>query len=240
MKIPVVGITVPGPGDVAAVASSLSQALQEAGQLVPRMVELVARSEAVIAGLEALLQRIDVTVTRVNAVVEASAATVDRVNAAVDESLATVARVNSVVDDTAETVRRAAEVVERSDGEVTRVEAVRGGADRAVAAASDLIDRTNGLLGAYEPALHDFVPVVRRLDETLRVEQVDAAAGLITRLPELLDDVEELLPILHTFEGVAPDVQQIRAALEELRHLASGVPGVEMLRRRAEEDQDTS
>lgn len=89
------------------------------------------------------------------------------------------------------------------------------------------------LVNGYEPALRALQPSADRVVEVLDRHRAGRLAGTIPRLPGLIDFFDDLMPT-STACSVAPDIQHIVGALEELGQVLSGVPGVDRLRKRAE------
>ena len=81
-------------------------------------------------------------------------------------------------------------------------------------------------------------PGVQRFAEILDTHDAERLAETVSRLPGLIEDVNELLPSLHSLESIAPDLREILRAINELGHVLSGVPGIERLRQRAEDQSE--
>jgi hypothetical protein len=93
------------------------------------------------------------------------------------------------------------------------------------------------LLGRAEAPLDRLLPLLDRLGRTLGPAEVDALAVLAARRPGLLDAVDrEVLPVLRTFENVAPDLHGVLEMVTDLHRLAAGLPGVRRLRKRGDDD----
>ena len=79
-----------------------------------------------------------------------------------------------------------------------------------------------------------------RLTEELDPAAVDAVVLLLHRLPALLQGVDEdVLPLVHQLEQVAPDVHDLLDIVGQLHSVVTAVPGAKRLLRRAE-DHDGS
>lgn len=232
MRIPGTGMDVPHP-------SAARDAFATVLHLLPRVVRLVGRAEVIADSIQDLVVSIAATAAGVN---DASTATVDRIGSvtegaatvvglardAVGEALAAIARSNAVIEQSAESVERA------DDVSVHAAAVVAAAADSVESARANL-DLVAELINAYEPLLRGGQPAAARLAELLDRYDAERLAEAVPRLPRLIDSVEELMPTLHSLKSVAPDLRDIVEGLEELGHVVSGVPGVDRLRKRAEE-----
>ncbi len=98
--------------------------------------------------------------------------------------------------------------------------------------AGSLLDRTT------EP-VEQLMPLLKRFAATLSPEEVEAAVQLIDRLPGLLDTVDrDVLPLTQQLNAVGPDLHALLELVEDLHRLVSNLPGVNRLRRRAQEDEE--
>ena len=78
--------------------------------------------------------------------------------------------------------------------------------------------------------------MLQRLADTVHEPQVDAAAALASRLPHLLDAVDQvLLPLAGGLRDVGPELHELLGLVEDLHRTAEGLPGVKLLRRRGSE-----
>ena len=106
-----------------------------------------------------------------------------------------------------------------------------------VGRADGLLAQTEPLVGAYAEPLQHLAPSVRRLAETLEPHEVEALVTLIDRLPTLVTHLDEdVLPVLATMEGVAPDVHALLDTVQDLREVVKGFPGSKLFRRRGREE----
>lgn len=180
-----------------------------AAEAVETAIGLVPRAAAALTRVEALLDRVD--------------AVVDRAEQAVE-------RANAVVTS-------AAESADGARTSLATVEIVARDAGRAVDGAAGVLDRVDASLSAWEPTLRRLAPSAKRFAESIDPKEVDAAIGLVDRMPVLLDHVEnDVLPVLQNLDRVGPDVHALLEVVEDLRRVLTGLPGVSLLRRRGDDD----
>jgi hypothetical protein len=155
-------------------------------------------------------------------------------------------------------VARVEQLLDRVEAVVTRIEGVATSADEAAArthttidhatqvtsaaleqanAAKALVDRMDSLLAGWEPTLDRVAPAARRFAESLDEHEVDAAIALIDRLPRVLEHLDQdVLPVLKTLDRVGPDVHELLEVVQDLRRVITGLPGVNLLRRRGDDE----
>ncbi|WP_121254104.1 hypothetical protein [Nocardioides ferulae] len=142
-------------------------------------------------------------------------------------------RVEATRTDADRLVRSAGDTRAEANRLVKRVEVTRSKADDAIGDLQEPFRRLVGLLDALEPPLLRLQPVLERLAETTTPAEVDAAVGLVDRLPALTDRVEgDVLPVLGTLATVAPDLHDLLAASRELNELLGNVPGMGRVRKK--------
>ncbi len=124
-----------------------------------------------------------------------------------------------------------------ADALVGEARATRAGADELLADASGLLDRTSPLLAAYEPVLAQLAPLLAHFADDLDPAEVAALVRLVDRLPTLVGHLDEdVLPVLASMAGVAPDLHALLDTVQDLRELAKGFPGSKLFRRRGAEE----
>ncbi len=112
------------------------------------------------------------------------------------------------------------------------------GAQAQVVVAAGVLATVDDLVARLVPLTTRLLPLAERLVASLSEQEVDAAIALVDRLPGLLDTVDdEVLPLLRTFEQVAPDLHEVLGLLDDVHRVVSGLPGVGRLRRRADKDE---
>ena len=90
-----------------------------------------------------------------------------------------------------------------------------------------LLERALPALRQVAPIADQALPVVRRLVDSVGTHEVDAAVGLVDRLPELLRRLEgDVLPMLRQLDHVGPDVHSLLDTVQDLRLMVEGLPGM--------------
>lgn len=197
-------------------AAVLSGTVSAAWGLLPRVPALLGQVEALLGQVEALLPRLQALLGSVEAVAGSAERAAARTHAVIDGADAAVARTNATLSGAEASMRHA---------------------QRMLGSTTELVGRADSMLTQFEQPLGALLPSLRRFADTLDPGEVEAAVALIDRLPDLLRHVEDdLLPMLRTLDRVGPDVHEILEVVEDLRRVLSGLPGVGLLRRRAESE----
>ncbi|MHA3703593.1 hypothetical protein ACXR2U_15560 [Jatrophihabitans sp. YIM 134969] len=218
------GLPVPGPGDVARASLGALTALDQAVNLVPRVVTLVGR-------LEVLAARADRLITAVEEVVGVAGGTVERVGRVVDTAAGTVERVDDVVTVAAGTVGRVDGVVDGAEVVVGRTGEVVGGADAILRRTAEVVDGADAVLGKSSR-------LVDRITETTSDEELEAIVHLIDTLPQAVDVLrDEVLPVMSTLGTVAPDLRDLLDIASQLNGVIGSVPGLGRIKKRVEKAQ---
>ena len=156
----------------------------------------------------------------------------------------------------------AEELLSRADALIDRIETTRESADGVVARTDSTIDEANrlviraaGLVGSIEPtaeraqrlldtaapSLEKLQPTLDRLAETTDPREVDALVALVDQLPQLVGHIEDdVLPMLTSLGTVGPDMHDLLGLVGELNTMLSKVPGINRVRRRADERADAA
>lgn len=183
--------------------------LGAAGDAVEVVLSLGPRFVAAMDRVDALLDRAEAVAARAEAVTA-------RAEAVVEESEQTTARARSVV--------KSAELVTRN-------------ADRAINGVNGVTDRADLVLQTWEPISRRMGPHAERFSAALSGGEVEAAIGIVDRLPVVLEHMEtDVLPVLRTLDRVGPDLHEVLEIVEDLRRVVTGLPGVGLLRRRGEDE----
>jgi ABC-type transporter Mla subunit MlaD len=157
-------------------------------------------------------------------------ALLDRVEAVVGRADLLVARTDKVLDTAELTTVRTQKTLDAAD-------VVAREAGRRTDAAAGVLDRLDAVLGQWEPTLRRLAPEAKRFADQLTEHEVDAAIALVDRLPVMLEHVEtDVLPVLSTLDRVGPDLHEVLEVVEDLRRVITGLPGIGLLRRRADEE----
>ena len=174
----------------------------------------------------------------------AAAETLETALGLVPRAAGALSRVEALLDRLEGVADRADQLVTRVDATTERAAAVVGTAElvtrdasRTVDGAKGVLDRADRSLQAWEPALRRLAPSLDRFADALHPDEVTAAIGLVDRMPQLLDHVEnDVLPVLKNLDRVGPDLHEVLEIVEDLRRVITGLPGIGLLRKRGEEE----
>lgn len=232
----VTGWTDDAVAGIAALPARLTRLLDAIDGLVVRVEGVVDRADGLVGDVGAVLDEVHLTTTRVDRVLGEAEGLIGRVGAVAQEAEGLVARVCGVAGDAEGLVTRVDGV---ADGAQTLVGRVGGVADRAQRVVEKVEGTATGageLLATYEPIARRAAPLARRFVDDLSEEEVGAAIGLVDQLPQLTEHLTtEIMPILATLDRVGPDVHELLDQLREVRHALQSIPGMRLLRRRAED-----
>ena len=169
--------------------------------------------------------------------VETALGLVPRAAGALSRVEALLDRLEGVADRADQLVTRVDATTERAAAVVGTAELVTRDASRTVDGAKGVLDRADRSLQAWEPALRRLAPSLDRFADALHPDEVTAAIGLVDRMPQLLDHVEnDVLPVLKNLDRVGPDLHEVLEIVEDLRRVITGLPGIGLLRKRGEEE----
>lgn len=201
----------PDPRDLLTVAGTAPALLQEAVGAIPRLLRLLDATEQ-------LLERADVLIAGIEQTRHAADTLVAGVERTRESADALVARTERTLDE-------ANELIVRSAGTIGSVEPTAR--------------RASALVDVLEPSIRALQPTLQTLARTTGEHEVEAAVGLIDRLPHLAEAMEtDLMPMLANLQSVAPDLHELLDVVTELNDLVSRIPGMSRLRRKAHEDED--
>lgn len=143
---------------------------------------------------------------------------IDGLMARVDELLTSVEKITAdaaaAIENVEKTNRDAAEVV---DG------------------AGTTSDKALALITEFEPITAKAMPMAKVFVDNFSDEEVQAAIQMIDHLPELMDRMETIMPILATMDTVAPEIHQLLEVTKDVRKAVIGIPGFKFFRNRGEE-----
>ncbi|MEV7430685.1 hypothetical protein AB0N29_13785 [Nocardioides sp. NPDC092400] len=250
MRLP----SVPGPRDV-------RWLVEQAMAVAPRAANLLGGAEDLLAQAGGLLARVQALVARVESIVE----DVDGIRARADELVAGVdeirvrasasidgvdeirGRADTVIGGVDEVRGRAVDVVDQAQRIADKGERAMGGLDDVRERADVLLRRVEeGAVGRMldlaerlEPSLEALEPVLTRLAETTTPAEVDAVVGMVNKLPALEKALhEDVMPLLHRLDSVAPDMHSMLEVTQELSELVLNLPGMGRIKKKVEEQQD--
>ena len=209
-------LSLPGPSAVLSLAGRARSTAALLLGLPGRAIALVDRAEQLVDRVDALLAAVEAVAARAALV---------------------AAEAEAVAGRAGEVAAGAGTVVVEA-GRVARVAGTIAADRRGVVAATAETERSAAaLVGGYEPTLRALQPTLTRLAETVDPREVEAMVALVDRLPRLLDSVDtDMLPLLSRLNQMAPDLHAVLDAVEDLRRVVAGLPGVGVLMRRGDEE----
>ncbi|MBY6365859.1 ribulose 1,5-bisphosphate carboxylase large subunit [Rhodococcus corynebacterioides] len=124
------------------------------------------------------------------------------------------ARAGEVIDAAARTTDDAAEVV---------------------VGAGDASARAQSMIAELQPIADRGIPLGRRFVDNFSEQELDASIRMVDQLPELMERMEAIMPILATMDTVAPEIHQLLEVTKDVRKAVIGIPGFKFFRNRGEE-----
>lgn len=200
--------------------------------LLPTPAELLGAAAGVKQVVTGTVDQVAESASGALALVPAATALLARASALLD-------RADALADHAQLVISRIDEVVTESDATVDRVNVVTTKADRTMGGATGLVDRADSLLSSVEPVARQGVPIAQKIVESISPAEVDAVVKMIDTLPTLLRHLEDdVLPLLQQLDAVGPDVHAILETVQDLAERIEALPGMGLLRRRADKDDD--
>jgi hypothetical protein len=230
-------LSVPSPDEVVEVGRS---ALGWGGEVVALGASLPARVDALIVEVERLVSVLGRITDRVDGLIDRADTLVGACDAVIDTAKTITAGASDVVESSRGITAGATEVVELSrnitTGATEVVELSRtltNGAGEVMEKAGSTSTAAQELLALYRPMLERGAPLAGRFVDDLTPEEIDAAIRLVDQLPVLTEHmVSDIMPILATFDRVAPDLHELLGVTKDLRQGIAGIPGLSFLVKR--------
>lgn len=200
--------------------------------LLPTPAELLGAAAGVKQVVTGTVDQVAESASGALALVPAATALLARASALLD-------RADALADHAQLVISRIDEVVTESDATVERVNVVTTKADRTMGGATGLVDRADSLLSSIEPVARQGVPIAEKIVDSISPAEVDAIVSIIDTVPTLLRHVQDdVLPLLQQLDAVGPDVHAILETVQDLAERIEALPGMGLLRRRADKDDD--
>jgi hypothetical protein len=200
--------------------------------LIPTPAELLGAAAGVKQVVTGTVDQAVESASGALALVPAATALLARASALLD-------RADALADHAQLVISRIDEVVTASEATVERVDVVTGKADRSMAGATGLVERTDALLSSVEPVARQGIPIATKVVESISPREVDAVVTMIDTLPTVLGHLEDdVMPLLQQLDAVGPDVHAILETVQDLTERIEALPGMGLLRRRADKDDD--
>lgn len=206
---------------VRGIGNGLSVGLQLVS-LPVRVIAIVERTESVLTAIEVVARRVEHVSVDVESLVGRANGIVLEVRAVVDGARESVAGAASMIAAVDPLLARTAATIEQAALFAQRAEALIGDGER--------------MLGEVRPVVEKALPSARRFVEQLSEQEVDAAIAMVDELPELAQRLKnDIVPILATLDGLAPNVAELVKLTDDVRQAILGIPGFGRLRRRGAE-----
>lgn len=190
--------------------------------LPTRVLGIVERTESVLTQVEVVVRRVDHVSLAVETLAERAGEIVGEIRGVVGKAQDTMAGIEPLLARTAATMEQAALFAQH--------------AETLTARAGELIGEGERLLGEVGPVVERALPPARKFVEQLSVQEVAAAIAMVDELPELAHRMRnDIVPILATLDGVAPNVAELVKLTDDVRQAILGIPGFGRLRRRGAE-----
>lgn len=226
--MPIPGINTVAGFAVRGIETGVSVGLQLV-RLPTRVLVIVERTESVLTRIEVVARRVEHVSVDVEALAQRANGIVLEVRAVVDGARDTVAGAAATIAGVDPLLARTAATIEQAALFAQLAETLTG-------RAGDLIGEGDRLLGEVRPVVEKAVPSARRFVEQLSEQEVDAAIAMVDELPELAYRMRtDIVPILATLDGLAPNVAELVKLTDDVRQAILGIPGFGRLRRRGAE-----
>lgn len=216
------GLAVRGIGSGLSVTVQLITLPRRVVGIVERTEDLLTRVEVITRRIEHVSVDVETIAQRANSLVLEIRSVVDGARNTVAASAATVAAIDPLLARTGETIEQAAHFAKLADDLTER--------------ADDLIGDGERMLSQVRPVVERAIAPAKRFVEQLSDAEVDAAIAMVDELPELAHRLStDIVPILATLDGLAPNVAELVKLTDDVRAAILGIPGFGMLRRRGAE-----
>lgn len=230
-------LSVPSPDEVVDAGRS---ALGWGGEVVALGAALPSRLDALVVEVERLVGVLGRITDRVDGLIDRADGLVASCDTVIGTAKTITAGATEVVEASRGITVGATEVVELSRGitsgasevvELSRT--LTTGAGDVMAKAGSTSSAAQELLDLYRPMLERGAPLAGRFVDDLTPDEIDAAIKLVDQLPVLTEHmVSDIMPILETFDRVAPDLHELLGVTKDLRQGIAGIPGLSFLVRR--------
>lgn len=203
----------------------LPGAVSDVLDLIGRADALITRADALLSRGEDLVSRGEESLTSVESMLRDGEAMLDRSAGVLADAENAVAGASTTLMAAQELTRQAAVAIDGAGATADEAEAV--------------LARGSALLGSAEELSARVLPNATRFVDHLEATEVDAAIGMVDRLPRLLAHLEnDVLPLLGTLDRVGPDVHEILESVHEMTQALSGLPGAGFFKRRGVRKED--
>lgn len=176
-------------------------------------------------------------VARATASAETLASLLPRAVGLLDSADQLLGRVDALVERIEGTRQAADEVIERTDAVVTDANALIVRTAGTVGSVEPTVQRADQLLSSLAPSLEKLQPTLQTLADTTAENEVAALVDLVDHLPQLVKALDEnVMPILESFDTVAPDIHELLDVTRELNEMIAKIPGMGIVRKRIDDE----
>ncbi len=144
-------------------------------------------------------------------------------------------RVETLLDEVTTLMARIDEVVTAAQLVVIEAAITTRSAEGVVDTASKTSARALELVELFEPMAQQAAPFAQKFVDHLSEQEVDATIAMVDQLPEIVEHMKGVLPILATLDTVSPEIHELLGVTKDVRRAVIGIPGFKFLRKRGEE-----
>jgi predicted NBD/HSP70 family sugar kinase len=126
-------------------------------------------------------------------------------------------------------------VADQAGALITKVEATTDDAAVVVVGAGDASAKAQSMIDQLVPITERAIPLGRTFVENFSEAELQASIKMVDHLPELLERMDAIMPILATLDTVSPEIHQLLEVTKDVRKAVIGIPGFKFFRNRGEE-----
>ncbi len=127
------------------------------------------------------------------------------------------------------------EITARAGGVIEAAARTTDDAAGVIVGAGDASERARAMIADIAPIADRGIPLGRRFVDNFSEQELDASIRMVEHLPELMERMEAIMPILATMDTVAPEIHQLLEVTKDVRKAVIGIPGFKFFRNRGEE-----
>ncbi|MGB3772683.1 MAG: ribulose 1,5-bisphosphate carboxylase large subunit [Rhodococcus sp. (in: high G+C Gram-positive bacteria)] len=128
------------------------------------------------------------------------------------------------------------DVTDRAGGVIDKAAATTDDAGVVIVGAGDASSKALAMISELEPITERAIPLGRSFVENFSDEELRAAIKMVDHLPELLDRMDGIMPILATLDTVSPEIHELLEVTKDVRKAVVGIPGFKFFRKRGEDE----
>ncbi|MDQ1180786.1 hypothetical protein QE397_002241 [Rhodococcus sp. SORGH_AS 301] len=155
------------------------------------------------------------------------------------DTVAFVAQLPRRIDDLFVRVDEVIAAIERITDQaqtvIGKVSATTEDAQGVIVGAESASSKALAMISELEPITARAIPLGRTFVDNFSEAEVEAAVKLVDQLPELVQRMEGIMPILATLDTVSPEIHELLEVTKDVRKAVIGIPGFKFFRNRGEE-----